>query len=67
MHNTFLHNVARELLALPDFNPGECKIIFPNKRPEYYFRKAIRDIAGKEMDFAEISSIEDFTKIKTGP
>jgi hypothetical protein len=60
LKDTFLHNVASTILGQFGEELANCRIIFPNKRPEYYFQKALIDAAGYSIVQPPVSSIEDF-------
>lgn len=66
MKDTFLHHVAADLYQQLGRNLSSCLIIFPNKRPEYYFKNALADIITEPITSPQVCSIEEFIQQQSG-
>lgn len=66
MKDTFLHHVAADLYKKLGRNLSSSLIIFPNKRPEYYFKSALADIISEPIPSPRVCSIEEFIQQHSG-
>ena len=60
MQNDFLDLTVKKLLGIPGLDWHKCKVIFPNKRPASYFKKALQENVNGDIVFPQIFSIEEF-------
>ena len=66
MKSAFLDRAVEDIIRQTGDNISSCCFIFPNKRPEYYFKKALSAHITTPLPSPVIYSIEDFIALVSG-